>query len=147
MMQSRNAVETSTNRLLSYVFWLGCLVVMAMTSENAWAHTAAANGIELKSEASALFGAPSGCTKPATVDYKRLRNATSEWREIKSQGVRKGSGRYSLLISAIDTKVRKACEKVAKQLGFDCIVRHGEIKNARGLEVADLTRKVSAAMG
>ena len=112
----------------------------------AFATSASAQGIEVKRSASVLYGSASACTQPAVIDYDDVKKKTPEWKTIRSEGVRPGSARYSLLMSELDQRVQRLCQRVAQDEGRDCVVRKGEIKNDHGLEVADLTDKVVEAV-
>ncbi|MHC4515437.1 MAG: hypothetical protein ACYTGW_20805 [Planctomycetota bacterium] len=106
----------------------------------------AAQGIKTKRSAVVFYGSPTTCSQPATIDYKKVRKATPEWKTIRSEGVRKGSGRYDLLISAMNGRIKRACKSAAEAGGRDCVVREGDIKDARGLSVQDLTKGVIGAL-
>jgi hypothetical protein len=107
---------------------------------------AAAQGVELKSSATTYFGSAASCTQPATIDFDRVRDATPEWQTIRSEGIRKGSARYSLLISEMNARIHRACRKAAEEAGRDCVVGHRDIKDDRGLQVEDLTDAVVAKL-
>lgn len=106
----------------------------------------AAQGVELKSSASVYFGSASTCTQPATINHAKVRNATPEWQTIRSEGVRKGSARYSLLISEMTARIQRACRTVAEEEGRDCVVGHRDIKEDHGLGVVDITSSVVAKL-
>lgn len=106
-----------------------------------------AQGIELKSKALVLFGSAVSCTQPATIDFDKVKKATPEWKKIRSEGVRKGSARYSLLMSDLEKRLKRLASGVAGDAGKDCIVRKGDIKNDNGLSIADLTSKLIDAVG
>jgi len=108
---------------------------------------AVAQGISTKRSAVVLYGSPGTCSQPATIDYSKVKKATPEWRTIRSKGVRKGSARYDLLISAMSTRIQRACRSAAEANGRDCVVREGDIKDARGLRVKDLTSAVISVLG
>lgn len=103
---------------------------------------ASAQGIELKSSAQVWSGSAATCSQPATVRFEALRDATPEWRTIRAEGVRKDSARYSLLWSQLNDRIRAACQKGAEDQARDCVVTEGDIKNANGLNVVDLTSEV-----
>ena len=110
--------------------------------------TAVANGqgIGTRSSAMVFHGSPTNCSQPATIDHKKVRKATPEWQTIRSEGVRRGSGRYDLLISAMNSRVTRACRNAAEASGRDCVVRKGDITDRRGLSVRDLTEQVLRAL-
>lgn len=101
-----------------------------------------AQGVELKSGAQVWSGSASTCSQPSTVRFDALRDATPEWKTIRAEGVRKDSARYSLLWSQMNDRIRAACQKAAEDAARDCVVTVGDIKNANGLSVADLTADV-----
>ena len=107
---------------------------------------ASAQGVTLRSNSVVFYGSPTTCSQPATIDYKKVRTATPEWQTIRSKGVRKGSARYALLISAMNSRLKRACQSVAEGAGRDCVVRKGDIKDSRGLSVRDLTKGVMSAL-
>ena len=112
------------------------LAVLLLTS------CALAQGIKTKRGAVVLYGSVASCSQPATINYKKVQRATPEWKEIKSDGVRKGTARYDLLISAMNTRIKSAVQSAAQSESRDCVVRKGDIKDKGGLDVADLTDAV-----
>ena len=106
-----------------------------------WAQDA--QGIETRSGAVVLYGNTTRTTQPAQIDYKKVRAKTPEWKTIRSKGVQPGSARYSLLTSAMAKRIRDACRKVAEDSGRDCVVRKGDVKDANGLTVVDITGEVT----
>lgn len=102
----------------------------------------AAQGVELKSSATTYYGTAGSCTQPATIDYDSVRDATPEWQTIRSEGVRKGSARYELLISEMNARIVRAVRLAAEESGRDCVVGKRDIKDDRGLEVRDLSDDV-----
>ncbi len=101
-----------------------------------------AQGIEVKSSAVVLAGSTANCTQPATIDFDEVKEATPEWKTIRSEGVQAGSARYQLLTSKMNQRIRSACSQVASAESRDCVVREGDIRNDNGLDVADLTDQV-----
>ena len=100
-----------------------------------------AQGIEVKNDKSVICGVPSVSTKPGTINYEQVERSTQEYRTIKSEGVKKGSARYSILISQMSTRIKLSTELVAQDEGIDCVVKKGEIRRSE-YEVKDLTKKV-----
>ncbi|MEO0478646.1 MAG: hypothetical protein AAF196_04120 [Planctomycetota bacterium] len=98
-----------------------------------------AQGIEVKQDGVVLSGSPANCTQPATIRYDDARRVTPEWKTIRREGVRKGSARYSLLISEMNKRIKRLCREIGGDLGKDCIVREGDVDNDNGLTVADVT--------
>lgn len=98
-----------------------------------------AQGVDLQEGAIVVSGSAANCTKPAMISYLDIRDATPEWQEIESEGVRKGSARYALLSSRMGQRIAAAAKAVARDLGHDLIVVEGGISDPRGLEVLDIT--------
>lgn len=96
-------------------------------------------GVKLTKAAQVLFGSAAYCSQPATVDLAAAQAATPESREIASTGVSPGSARYRLLHSKMHKRVVTACATAARDAGFDLVVRHGDILDARGFPVGDMT--------
>lgn len=101
--------------------------------------------IEASSD-SVLHGSASNCSQPATIDYQKVAKRTPEHGTIRSEGVRKDSARYSLLMAQMKKRIKAACAKVAKENGYDCVVREGDVKDAKGKAVKDLTDDVVDAL-
>ena len=105
-----------------------------------------AQGIQTKRTAVVLYGSTANCSQPAKIDHKSVQKATPEWKTIRSEGVRKGSARYDLLISGMNRRIKSAVANAAEADNRDCVVRKGDITNANGLTVADLTQAVIAEL-
>jgi hypothetical protein len=99
-------------------------------------------GVALTRTAVTYVGSASFCTRPGTIDAARVASATKEWREIERDVVREGSARHALLKAAMHDRILGACRKAAKTEGCDLVVRAGDIADARGLPIADLTSTV-----
>ncbi len=110
---------------------------VALLSLQAWAQ-----GIDVKSRALVLSGSSRNCTAPASIDYKKVRLETPEWQTIRGDGVRKGSARYTLLLNKMDKRIKDSCKAVAAEKGKDCVIRKGDVTDARGLKVTDMTSEV-----
>lgn len=128
-------LPASSRPVLSLV---GAVVFAALMLSGA-AH---AQGVELRSAATVWSGNASTCSQPATVRFDAVRDATPEWKTIKSEGVKKGSARYSLLITEMNDRIRAACQKIAEDEAKDCVVNSGDIRNENGLRVVDVTDAV-----
>ena len=103
---------------------------------------AAQRGILLKHGGHVLFGSAAVTTSPASIDFQRIRQVTPEWREIRSERVRSGSGRWDLLIVAMNRRIRDAVVAAAERRGYDCVFRAGDLKRSNGLRIFDLTQEV-----
>lgn len=98
--------------------------------------------VDLKSDAVVYFGNASNTTAPASVDEDRVREATPEWQTIRAEGVRKGSARYKILMAEADKRIREAVRDVALNRSKDLVVRAGDVTDAKGKDVADITNDV-----
>jgi hypothetical protein len=99
-------------------------------------------GIQTKRGAVVLFGSAINCSRPSTIRYKLVQKATPEWRTLKTERVKKESARYDLLTSEMNSRIKTAVASVAQAESRDCVVRTGDIEDAGGLTVADLTDAV-----
>ena len=104
--------------------------------------SAAAQGVKLKRSAVVLAGSDANCSKPGTIDFAKVRSATSQWQTIRSKGIRAGSARYQILSNKMMQVIRAAAVAAAEDEGVDLVVRKGDISDKRGLEVVDLTAEV-----
>lgn len=98
--------------------------------------------VDLKQEAVVYFGNGANTGAPAAIDEDRVRDATPEWQTIQAEGVRRGSARYNLLVGEMDKRIRAAVRAAAAEKGNDLVVRSGDITDAKGKAVADLTADV-----
>jgi len=101
-----------------------------------------AQGVVLKSRGLVLFGSAAVSTSPASVDFMVVVKATPEWRTIRRQRVREGSGRYNLLLARMNQRLRKVIAKIAYAQGCDCVFRNRDLKESNGLSVVNLTKAV-----
>ena len=113
-----------------------------MTALMAVANPIQAQGVVVKKGARVMHGSASNTSHPATIDLKKVEKETPEYKTIKSDGVRKGSARYEILVAKMNKRIKKACKAAAEAEGSDCVVRKGDIKDRRGLSVTDITEDV-----
>ncbi len=92
-------------------------------------------------------GSSANCTRPATIDYEKVRNATPEWQTIRGDGVRQGSARYTLLMARVSQRIATVANAVAGDRGHDLVVRAGDIADDRGQTVVDITDLVLEELG
>lgn len=103
---------------------------------------ATAQGVELRRDAAVYFGSASNTTAPASIDEDQVREATPEYRKIESEGIRKGTARYKILMAEMDKRIRAAVRTTVSETKNDLVVRDGDVLDARGKEVADITDDV-----
>lgn len=118
-----------------------CIAAAALT-----ATLCLAQGVELKRSAVVLSGSDANCSHPAAVSFEKVRNATEEWQQIRSDGVREGSARYRILMNKMMQRIRAAARAAAGDAGLDLVVRKGDISDDRGLTVEDITDDVIDAL-
>ena len=115
------------------VMWVAALAACLSTA------AAAAQGLELKSDADVLFGNADNCTRPAQIVYKKVRDKTPEWKTIRAEGVDAGSARYDILVERMEARIKRVVKALAKAEGCDCVVRKKDVVDTRGLDVIDIT--------
>ncbi|MFQ5506448.1 MAG: hypothetical protein ACE5F1_16890 [Planctomycetota bacterium] len=124
---------------------LGSLAVLCLLLAGSVAATDAAlenSGLKVAKK-SVLFGNARRTTSPAVVDCHKALAATAEAKKIKAEGIRKGSARYSILISKAQKRLKKVIKKVAVAKHRDCVIKKGRIlANPDRLDVKDLTKDV-----
>ena len=81
-----------------------------------------------------FWGNPAKLEKPASVDYKAIVTATSEYKSIKQNKIEAGSAKYWILISQASEKAVKAIAAVGKESQYDLIVAKGYLESV-GLTV------------
>ena len=98
--------------------------------------------VTLKRGAVVYTGSAANTTAPATIDEKKVKEATSEWRTIQAEGIDLDSARGKQLLQQMNGKVREAVKAVAGEESRDLVVRSKDIADDQGREVVDLTDKV-----
>tara|TARA_R110002096_G_scaffold14563_12_gene50515 strand:+ start:1958 stop:2380 length:423 start_codon:yes stop_codon:yes gene_type:complete len=124
------------------VLGVACAGASDMRQEGQGEGAGDSRGVVLIRDAQTLFGTAAYCSSPATIDLAKAEAATPEGREIAVANVARGSARYRLLRSAMHIRLVAVCSQVARRDGFDLVVRDGDIADARGLAVGDLTAGV-----
>ena len=102
--------------------------------------------VDLNSDAVVYFGAAANTSAPASINETKVKEATTEWQTIQAEGVRPGSARYRLLTAEMDKRIREAVKNAATAASKDMVVRSGDVANANGKDVVDLTDKVIAKL-
>jgi Skp family chaperone for outer membrane proteins len=101
-----------------------------------------AQGVEVETGAVVLYGSASNTSHPATVDMKKVEKKTPEHQTMKAEGVRKGSARYEILVAKMHKRIKQAAKAAAEEQGCDCVLRKGDIKDGKGMQIEDLTSEV-----
>lgn len=118
------------------------MTVCLLTAMALGAAPAPAQGIVAKRGATVLHGSATNTSHPATIDAKKVEKRTPEYKTIKSDGVRKGSARYEILTAKMHKRIKRASKAAAEAANCDCVLRKGDIKDNKGLDVIDLTQEV-----
>lgn len=103
-------------------------------------------GVALRRGALTYVGNATFCSRPATIDAVAAAAATNEQREIDRERVAEGSARHALLTARMHDRIVAAARKAAQARGCDLVVRDGDIADARGLAIVDLTPAVVAEL-
>ena len=98
--------------------------------------------VTLKRGAVVYHGSAANTTAPATIDEKKVREATVEWQTIESEGIDLKSARGKQLVQKMNQRVREAVKSVATDESRDLVVRKNDIADDQGREVVDLTDEV-----
>ncbi len=85
-----------------------------------------------------------GITRPCTVDYDALMDATKEVREIKKRKIDPNGAKGRTLMTAARNKVRKACEDAYKAGGHCGVWKR--IERRDGKPIVDITAQVKAKL-
>jgi Skp family chaperone for outer membrane proteins len=98
--------------------------------------------VTLKRGAVVYHGSAANTTAPATIDEKKVREATVEWQTIESEGINPDSARGKQLFQKMTQRIREAVKAVASDENRDLVVRSKDIADDQGHTVVDLTDKV-----
>lgn len=101
-------------------------------------------GVTLRQGADVFYGSAFTCTAPAVIDYDAVKVKTAEWHTIRRDDVRPDSARYQLLVESMRKDLRKRIREVAQLRNRDLVVCKGDIDDAGGFEVVDLTAELLA---
>lgn len=102
--------------------------------------------VTVKRGAVVFHGSASNTSAPATIQECKVRDATREWQKIQSDGVDVDSAQGKQLIAQMNAKIRDAVKTAATAEGRDMVARKGDITDAQGHDVFDLTEKVIAQL-
>lgn len=102
--------------------------------------------VTLKRGAVVFHGSASNTSAPATIQEGKVREATREWQKIQGDGVDPDSAQGRQLIAQMNAKIRDAVRAVATAENRDLVARKGDIADAQGRDVADLTDLVIAQL-
>ena len=103
---------------------------------------AIAQSIRVTDSEKVLHGSASQCLKAAVVDYKKLREATPEYKQIRKQAIEKGTAQYEILSQQITTRIRDLLRDYCKTKGYDCVVVKGYVKPEDASKATDITDEV-----
>lgn len=98
--------------------------------------------VTLKRGAVVYFGSAANTSAPATIDFKKVRAVTDEWKKIQDDGIDPESARGKQLIQKMNKVIREAVKDIASDENRDLVVRKKDIADDQGRDVVDLTKKV-----
>jgi hypothetical protein len=78
-------------------------------------------------------GDPRDWKRPAQVDADAVYAQIEEYRQICSDGLRKGDPAYCVLMSKATKKFKAACQAAAKEGGYDLVAKRGCIQGAESV--------------
>lgn len=102
--------------------------------------------VTLKRGAVVFHGSASNTSAPATIQEAKVREATQQWQKIQADGIDPDSAQGKQLIAQMNAKIREAVRAAATAEGRDMVARKGDISDAQGRDVIDLTDKVIAQL-
>ena len=111
-----------------------------------WLVSSLACQVTLKRGAVVFHGSASNTSAPATIQEAKVREATHEWQKIQADGVDPDSAQGKQLIAQMNAKIRDAVRAAASAESRDMVARKGDISDAQGRDVVDLTDKVIAQL-
>ncbi|MFN3242946.1 MAG: hypothetical protein ACE37K_15710 [Planctomycetota bacterium] len=89
-----------------------------------------------------LFGSYLSCTRPGTFSLDHVVEHTPEGQTMRAESVDRDSARGRILWGQMYRRLRGAAALVARRCGLDCIVSEGDVRDARGLPVRDVTSEL-----
>jgi Skp family chaperone for outer membrane proteins len=98
-----------------------------------------AQAIRVTDSKKVLHGSAHQCLKAAVVDYKKLRQATPEYKQIQREGIEKGSAQHEILCQRITTRIRDLLKEYCKDKGYDCVVIKGYVHKDDVAKTTDIT--------
>ena len=110
------------------------------------ASSVSAQCIRVTDSEKVLHGSANQCLKAAVVDYKKLRQATPEYKQIKKQGIEKGTAQFEILSQQITTRIRDLLRDYCKSKGYDCVVVKGYVKAEDASKATDITDDILEKM-
>jgi len=88
-------------------------------------------------------GNTSDFDKPAEVDLDKVIAATSEYKEIKKEKLKQGSGKYWILLTQATERANKAVTAAIKDSKYDLVTAKGYLKSLKKpIKCDDITKTV-----
>jgi len=103
--------------------------------------------VSLKRGAVVYAGSAANTSAPATIDYAKVKEATKEWKKLRSDGIDPDSAQGLQLLQQMSDRIREAANQAANDESRDLVVRKDDIVDPQGKSVADLTDKVIGKLG
>lgn len=90
-------------------------------------------------------GNPKEFAKPAEVDIDKVVKSTPEYLTIKKQKIKRGTGKFWILMSQASARSMRAIAEVAKGLKYDLVTKKGYLGKLKPpIPADDITDKVVA---
>ena len=95
-----------------------------------------------------FWGSPRQFDKPAEVQYEEVIKATPEYKEIQKKRIKRGTGRYWLLLSQASDRAVRTIGELGSKTDYDLIALQGYLGGLNPPIPADnITSGVIEAMG
>ena len=93
------------------------------------------------------WGLASDFEKPGEVRYQEVIKATPEYKELKKKKVKRGTGKYWILLSQASDRAVRSIAKVGEDTEYDLIASHGYLGSLDpAIPADDITDHVVKAM-
>ncbi len=89
------------------------------------------------------YGLPSQFDKPGEVRYEEVIRATPEYKAMKKEKVKRGTGRYWILLSEASNRTVRGIARVGEDSDYDLITESGYLGSLNpAIEADDITANV-----
>lgn len=93
------------------------------------------------------WGQADAFDKPAEVKYEKIVQATPEYKELKKDKIKRGTGRYWILLSKASDRAVGLIAKVGQETDYDLIAAEGYLASVNpDIKPTDVTKKVLKAL-
>ena len=93
------------------------------------------------------YGSPTSFEKPAEVGFVEVIEATPEYTEIKKKKIKRGTGKYWILMSRASDRAVRTIAKVGEETEYDFIAARGYLGSLKQpISADDITKDVIKAL-